>query len=284
LSGGRIDIKLYHAGEIVPGLQVADAVSNNYVDLGYTLRHYYVAKDPAFAFLSHIPFGLEPRAHLAWRQRGDVTAIFNRFLAEYRIIAIPCGAFGRPEEFLSRKPIHSPAHLNGLKMRVAAWPARIYSALKVMPQQLAAGDIYPALENGTIDAVQWLTPRSTLMLGFNKVARYYYYPGVVVPAQIVDLFINKSAWDGLPPAAQQVLERACADAANAMIADYDTADRAALDTMRASGTEIAPLPDLVQKQLYDAYRQMSEVTPHNATVRSLIQTIDAKDTLAAKIR
>jgi TRAP-type mannitol/chloroaromatic compound transport system substrate-binding protein len=284
LSGGRIDIKLYHAGELIPGLQIADAVSNHYVDLGYTLGHYYVGKDPAFAFFSHIPFGLEPRAHLAWRQRGDVIAIFNRFLAEYNIIAIPCGAFGRPEEFLSRKPIHSPAHMNGLKMRVAFWSDRIYSALNFMPQLLAADDIYPALETGTLDAVQWLTPRSTLMLGFNKVASYYYYPGVVVPAQIVDLFINKSAWDGLLPAAQQVLEKACADAANAMIADYDTADRAALDIMRASGTEIAPLPDAVQKQLYDAYRQITKVMPPNATVRSLIQTIDAKDTVAEKIR
>jgi TRAP-type mannitol/chloroaromatic compound transport system substrate-binding protein len=213
--------------------------------------------------------------------------MFNRFLAEYGIVAIPCGAFGRPEEFLSRKPIRSPADLNGLKMRVGGLTARIYSVLKVVPQQLAAGDIYPALEKGTIDAVQWLTPRLTLMLGFNKVTRYSYYPGVVFPAQIVDLFINKSVWDSLPPAGQQVLERACADAANAMIAEYDTADRAALAAIRSSGGEIAPLPDLVQKQLYDAYRQiLSEDASQSATVRSLMQMIAAmaKDTLAAKIR
>jgi TRAP-type mannitol/chloroaromatic compound transport system substrate-binding protein len=251
------------------------------------MGQYFVAKDPTFVFLSGIPFGLEPRAHLAWRQRSDVTAMFNRFLAGYSIVAIPCGAFGRPEDFLSRKPIRSVADLKGLKMRVGGWTAQIYSALNVVPQQLAAGDIYPALEKGTIDAVQWLSPRGTLMLGFNKVPRYSYYPGVVMPAEILDLLINKSVWDNLPTAAQQVLEKACADAANAMIAEYETADRAALAAIIAGGNEIAPLPDSVQKRLHDAYRQiLSDAASQNATVRSLMQMIDgmAKDTLAAKIR
>src|SRR5262249_2825674 len=287
LSGGRFQIQLFHAGELVPGLQAADAVTNGTVELAYTLGSYYFGKDPAFTFLSGSPFGLEPRAQLAWRRRSDVGAAVNRFLAAYGIVAMPCGAFSRPDDLLSRKPIAGVADLNGLKMRVSGWAGRVYAALKAVNQQVAAGDIYPALEKGTLDAVQWATPRSTVTLGFNKVTRYDYYPGVVVPAMIVDLFVGKRVWDELAPANRQVLERACADAVDAMLADYETADRAALTTLKAGGTVIEPLPAPVQKELLGAYRRLaSETAAQNAVFRSLLQMMDAMggDTLAAKIR
>src|SRR5262249_62247773 len=115
-------------------------------------------------FLPGSPLGREPRAQLAWRRRSDVGAAVNRFLAAYGIVAMPCGAFSRPDDLLSRKPIGSVADLSGLKLRVSGWAGRVYAALKAVNQQVAAGDIYPAFEKSTLGAVQWANPRSTATL------------------------------------------------------------------------------------------------------------------------
>jgi hypothetical protein len=181
LSGERLKLSVFAAGEIVQGLQVFDAVSAGTVEMGYTLGQYFFGKDPAFQYLSGVPFGFEPRQHVAWRKRADVKAIVERLYTSYNLVGLPCGAFARLEDFWSGKPIRNPADLDGFKLRVGGWPGMIFAKAGTLPVQITGGDIYPMLQSNRLDGALWLAPRSGEMLGFNKVARYYYYPGVVMP-------------------------------------------------------------------------------------------------------
>ena len=198
LTDGRFQIRVFAAGEIVPGLQVVDALQAGTVEMGHTVSYYYVGKDPTFALGAAVPFGLNTRQQNSWLYHGGGNELMNEFFAGYGIIGFPGGNTGAQMGGWFRKEINSIADVQGLKMRIGGWAGQVFSALGVVPQQIAGGDIYPSLEKGTIDAAEWVGPYDDEKLGFNKVAKYYYYPGWWEGGPTVHVMANLEAWNALP--------------------------------------------------------------------------------------
>src|SRR5947199_6801236 len=155
-TDNKFQIQVFAAGEIVPGLQAADAVTNGTVEMCHTASYYYVGKDPTYAFGTAVPFGLNSRMQSAWQHFGGGMDLMNDFYKKANIFALPCGNTGCQMGGWFRKEIKEPGDFNGLKMRIGGYAGRVLTKLGLVPQQLAGGDIYPALEKGTLDACEWV--------------------------------------------------------------------------------------------------------------------------------
>ena len=251
-TGGKFNIKVFAAGEIVGGLQVLDAVQNGTVECGHTATYYYFGKDPTFAFSCAIPFGMNARQQNAWMYHGGGLELMREFFKEYNIIHFPAGNTGCQMGGWFRKPINKVADLKGLKMRIGGTGGLPLTKLGVVPQQIAGGDIYPALEKGTVDAAEWVGPYDDEKLGFAKVAKYYYYPGWWEGGPELDLLVNIKAWESLPAEYKAILEAACAEANVWMVAKYDALNPDALKRLLASGVKLQPFSNEIMAACYKA--------------------------------
>lgn len=264
-TGGKLNIRHFPGGEIVPALQVMDAVSNNTIECGHTVSYYYYGKDPAFCFDTTVPFGLNARQMNAWMFNGDGMKMTREMFAPHKIINFPMGNTGVQMGGWYRKEIKTVEDLKGLKMRTAGFAGEILSRLGVVPQQLAGGDVYPSLEKGTLDAVEFVGPYDDEKLGFNKVAKYYYYPGWWEGGPQVALYLNQGAWEGLPKNYQTIIEAASRVAHVAMTARYDAENPGALRKLIAGGAELRPFPRSVMDASYEAaqtvYKEFSDKDP-----------------------
>ena len=252
ITGGKFQIQVFAAGEIVPGLQVADAVQNGTVECGHTAPYYYIGKDPTFAFGTAIPFGLNQRQFDAWWYHGQGKELYNEFLKEYNITSILCGNTGAQMGGWYRKEIKTVDDLKGLKMRIGGFAGQVLAKLGVVPQQLAGGDIYPALEKGTIDSAEWVGPYDDEKLGFNKVAKFYYYPGWWEGGPALHYFCNTPKYNELPADYKAALAAGCAEGNTWMMAKYDAQNPAALRKLVAGGTQLRPFPKAVMDACYKA--------------------------------
>jgi TRAP-type mannitol/chloroaromatic compound transport system substrate-binding protein len=264
-TSNKFQIRVFAAGEIVPGLQVADAVQNGTVEAGHTAGYYYVGKDPTFALDTTIPFGLNTRQQNAWMYQGGGLELMREFFKDYNIISFPAGNTGAQMGGWFRKEIKTPDDLKGLKFRIAGMAGQVVQKLGAVPQQIAGGDIYPALEKGTIDAAEWVGPYDDEKLGFNKVAPFYYYPGWWEGEAQLSLYVNTDKWKELPPEYQAVLEMACAEANLWMTAKYDADNPAALRRLVAAGTQLRPYSREIMQAAYKAsfeiYDELSAKNP-----------------------
>ena len=251
-TGGRFQIQVFAGGEIVPGLQVADAVQNGTVECGHTAPYYYIGKDPTFAFGTAIPFGLNQRQFDAWWYFGQGKELYNEFLKDYNIVSVLCGNTGAQMGGWYRKEIKTVADLKGLKMRIGGFAGQVLAKLGVVPQQIAGGDIYPSLEKGTIDAAEWVGPYDDEKLGFNKVAKFYYYPGWWEGGPALHMFVNSAKWNELSPEYKAAFNNACAEGNTWMMAKYDAQNPAALRRLVAGGTQLRPFPKAVMDACYNA--------------------------------
>jgi TRAP-type mannitol/chloroaromatic compound transport system substrate-binding protein len=249
LTDGKFQLRTFGAGEIVPGLQVLDAVSNGTLECGHTYTGYYIGKNPSFIFDGSVPFGLTPRMHNAWRMFGDGTKLMDEVYDSYGVVAMQAGNTGGQMFGWFRKELKTPADFVGLKMRTAGFGGKVMAKLGAVPQQIAGGDIYPALERGTIDACEWVGPYDDEKLGFNKVAKYYYTPGVMELEANNVLVVNKAAWASLPPRYQAALRYACGYVMTEMLASYDAKNADAIARLVAGGAVLSVLPDEVVKAL-----------------------------------
>jgi TRAP-type mannitol/chloroaromatic compound transport system substrate-binding protein len=239
-TDGKFQIRIFAAGEIVPGLKVLDAVQDGTVECGHTASYYYVGKDPTFAFDTALPFGLNARQQNAWVYHGGGLALMREFYQDYNVIHFPAGNTGAQMGGWFRKEINTVADLNGLKMRIGGYAGQVLAKLGVVPQQIAGGEIYPALEKGTIDAAEWVGPYDDEKLGFNKVAQYYYYPGWWEGGPQLNLYVNIAQWESLPMSYRAILEAAAAEANVTMVAKYDAENMPALRRLVAGGTQLRP--------------------------------------------
>jgi TRAP-type mannitol/chloroaromatic compound transport system substrate-binding protein len=256
----KFQIRVFAAGELVPGLQVLDAVQNNTVELGHTINYYYVGKDPTFAFDAAIPFGLNTRQQNAWIWHGGGLELMRAFFKDYNIYNIPAGNTGAQMGGWFRKEIKTLKDLEGLKFRIGGFAGNVVAKLGVIPQQIAGGDIYPALEKGTIDAADWVGPYDDEKLGFNKVAEYYYYPGWWEGCAHLSTLVNMAQWETLPKTYKAILESACADTNTWMTTKYDAENPAALKRLVAAGTKLRPFPKDVMEACYKAAYQLYDET------------------------
>ena len=237
-TSNKFQIKVFAAGEIVPGLQVLDAVQNGTVEAGQTIMYYYIGKNPAMAFGAIIPFGMNARQHNAWWYQGGGSELFNDFLKSYGCTAFPCLNTGTQMGGWFKKEIKTVADLKGLKFRVGGVAGAVLQRLGVVPQQIAGGDIYPALEKGTIDAAEWVGPYDDEKLGLYKVTKYYYTPGWWEGNAPSVMLVNQKQWDALPKDYQAVFASACAESNTVATARYDHVNPAAMRKLIAGGTQL----------------------------------------------
>jgi TRAP-type mannitol/chloroaromatic compound transport system substrate-binding protein len=275
-TGGKFQIRLFAAGEIVPATQVLDAVQANTVECGHTAMYYYVGKDPTFALDTAVPFGLNARQQLAWMYFGGGRELINEFFADYNVHAIPAGNTGCQMGGWFRKEIKTVEDLKGLKFRVGGFAGQVLTKLGVVPQQLGAPDIYPALEKGTIDAAEWVGPYDDEKLGFNKVAKFYYYPGWWEGGPQLSFIANRGPWNALSAEHKAIVEAASADANGWMVAKYDAQNPAALRRLVASGTQLrAFTPEVMTACMKAANEIYAETSAKNAKFKKVYESMQA---------
>lgn len=255
-TDGNFTIQTFAAGEIVPGLQAADAVSAGTVEMCHTCSYYYVGKDPTFAIGTAIPFGPNQRLTNAWLYEGNGTKLLNEFYATHGLVGFAAGNTGVQMGGWFRKEINTVDDFKGVKMRIAGLAGRVVEKLGVVPQQIAGGDIYPSLEKGTIDAAEWVGPYDDYKLGFYKVAKYYYYPAFWEGGPVIHAFMNKEKFEGLPKAYQAILQDACTFANTNMMAKYDIKNPAAIKQIVAAGTTLRPFSQQILEAAFNASKEV----------------------------
>jgi TRAP-type mannitol/chloroaromatic compound transport system substrate-binding protein len=258
LTGGKFQIRVFAGGELVPGLQVLDAVGNGTVECGHSAGYYYVGKNMALAFDCAVPFGLTARQQNAWMYAGGGIEAMRTLYAKYNVVQFPGGNTGTQMGGWFRKEIKSLADLKGLKMRIPGIGGQIMARLGVVPQTLPGSDIYPALERGAIDAAEWVGPYDDEKLGFHRIARHYYYPGWWEGQAQLSFYVNQAVWLGLPEVYRQAFEVATAEANQMMQAQYDVRNSPALLRLVGQGVKLHAFPKDVMLAARRATFQMYE--------------------------
>ena len=261
LSGGRFTIRVFPAGELVPGLQVMDSVQNGTVQMGHTASYYFTGKNPALAFDCGVPFGLTARQQNAWLYYGGGRELLDEVFAKFNIISFPGGNTGTQMGGWFREEVRSLADLKGLKMRIPGLGGQVMDRLGVNVQVLPGGEIYPALERGAIDATEWVGPYDDEKLGFYKIAKNYYYPGWWEPGAQISFYVNRDEWNQLPLLYQEMIRVASMEANTLMLARYDVNNPAALQRLISNGVQ---LKSFSQEILEEAYKVSFAIMEENA--------------------
>ena len=260
LTGGKFQIRIYAGGELVPALSVLDKVQDGTVECGHSAGYYYVGKNMAFAFDTALPFGLTAREQNSWMLAGNGLTLTRELFREYNVVNFPGGNTGVQMGGWFRREIKSLADLKGLKMRIPGIGGQIMDRLGAIPQTVAGGDIYPMLERGALDATEWVGPYDDEKLGFNKVAKFFYYPGFWEAGPMLSALVNEKKWNELPKEYQTILAVACGEANVWMTAKYDAQNPPALRRLVAGGTKLRPFPKTVmqaaEKASYELYSEL----------------------------
>jgi TRAP-type mannitol/chloroaromatic compound transport system substrate-binding protein len=266
ITDNKFQIQVFAAGEIVPGLQVLDAVQNGTVEMGNTALYYYFGKNTAFTFGTALPFGVNARQMISWLRHAGGEELLNDLMKEYNCIGFAAANTGAQMGGWFRKEINSSDDLKGLKFRVGGFAGMILQRMGVVPQQLAAGDIYPSLEKGTIDAAEWVGPYDDEKLGFVKVARYYYYPGWWEGCGQSHNIMNLAKWNELPKSYQSAIITASNDAWLWTLSKYDALNPQALLRLATAGAILRPFPQPVLEDCFKTantlYDELSKTNPH----------------------
>jgi TRAP-type mannitol/chloroaromatic compound transport system substrate-binding protein len=275
-TDGKFQIQTFAAGEIVPGLQVLDAVQNGTVELGHTAMYYYIGKDPTWALFCSVPFGQNARQQNAWFYHADGQKLIDEFGSKYNAKCLLMGNTGTQMGGWFRKEINTVADLKGLKMRIGGWAGKTMAKLGVVPQLIAGGDVYPALEKGTLDAAEWVGPYDDEKLGFYKVAKYYYYPGWWEGGTTNHLLINLNKWNDLPKAYKAIVEAAAGYANVDELAKYDSVNPDALKRLLAGGAQLRPFSQAIMEACLRASNEVNkEESAKNPNYKKVLANMEA---------
>lgn len=265
MSGGRFQITVAAPGEIVPALGVDDAVRAGTVEMCHTAPYYFVGKNEAFAFGTAIPFGLNARQINGWMMEGNGMKLLREFYAGYNIVNFIGGNTGAQMGGFWRKEIKSLADLKGVKFRIGGFGGRVMERIGCVPQMIPGGEIYTALEKGTIDAAEWVGPYDDEKLGLHKVAPFYGYPGFWEGGAGLEFWVNSKAYESLSAENKAIIEAAASHAATEMMARYDARNPAALKRLVAGGVKLFRFPKDVMdgafKAAQDLYAELSAKNP-----------------------
>ena len=266
MSGGKIEISTHPAGEIVPAFGVLDAVKDGAVDMANTASYYFFGKDETFALSCAIPFGLNARQMNAWMYEGNGLKLMRDFYRGYNIVNFSMGNTGAQMGGWFRKPFKSLAEFKGTKFRVGGFAGRIVERIGGVPQNIPAGEIYQALEKGTVDAAEWIGPYDDIKLGFYKVAKHYAYPAWWEGGPQLDLYVNAKVWDSLSAEHKAIIDAASAYTHIDIQAKYDYRNAGALKQLVAGGAQLFPLPkdmiDAAFKTSEEVYADLSNKNPN----------------------
>ena len=266
MSGGKFQISVHAGGELMPPFGVVDGVQQGTVEAAHTCAYYFFGKDDTFAMGTAIPFGLNSRQLTSWMYHGNGLKLFREFYDQYNIVNFPCGNSGAQMGGWFRKEIKGVSDLNGLKFRVGGFAGKVLTKLGVVPQAIPGGEIYQALERGTIDACEWVGPYDDEKLGFQRVAPFYYYPGWWEGGAQIDVYINKNAFNALSAENKAIVTAAAAQAHSDMQAKYDFLNPQALKRLVAGGTKVVAFPkstmDAAFKASMELYTELSDTNPN----------------------
>jgi TRAP-type mannitol/chloroaromatic compound transport system substrate-binding protein len=275
-TDNKFQIQVFAAGEIVPGLQVLDAVQNGTVEMCHTASYYFIGKDPTWALFCAFPFGLNCRQQNAWYYDGEGTKLLEEFSKKFNVYSLVAGNTGCQMGGWFNKEIREPSDFSGLKMRIGGWAGKTLQKLGCVPQQIAGGDIYPALEKGTIDAAEWVGPYDDEKLGFYKVVKYYYYPGWWEGGTANHVMINLAKWNELPKNYQAIMAAACGYANIEETAKYDARNPLALKRLVANGTQLRPFSVPIMEACLKASNEVNaETSATNADYKKVLDSIQA---------
>jgi len=259
MTDDRFVITPFAGGELVPGLQVLDAVQSGTVQCGHTASYYYVGKNPALAFGTTVPFGLTAQQQNAWLYNAGGLEAMQKLYADFNIINFPAGNTGAQMGGWFKRQINTISDLKGLKMRIPGLGGKVMASLGVNVQVLPGGEIFLALDRGALDAAEWVGPYDDEKLGLNKAAQYYYYPGWWEPGPSFDFLVNRSEWQKLPKEYQEILKTAAYESNLGMLAKFDALNGQALQRLVDGGTQlIAYSPEIMQaaqKAAFELYEQ-----------------------------
>ncbi len=275
-TDGKFQVQIFAAGEIVPGLQVLDAVQNGTVEAGHTATYYFIGKDPTWALFCAVPFGLNTRQQNAWFYEADGQKLIDEFGAKFNTKCLLMGNTGCQMGGWFNREIKEPGDFKGLKMRIGGWAGKTLAKLGVVPQQIAGGDIYPALEKGTIDAAEWVGPYDDEKLGFYKIVKFYYYPGWWEGGTTNHLMINQAKWDELPKSYKAIVEAAAGLANIVETASYDARNPTALKRLVANGTQLRPFSQPVMEACLKASNEVNaETSATNPFYKKVLDSMNA---------
>jgi TRAP-type mannitol/chloroaromatic compound transport system substrate-binding protein len=270
LTDGNFEIQWFSPGEIVPPLQIADAVTNGTVEMGQTASFYYVGKDPTYAVASGLVFGMNVRGHAAWLVNGGGNDLMQKFFDTQKIHALFTGNTGAQAAGWFRKEIKSINDLRGLRMRIAGLAGQVFAEAGGVPQQIPPGDTYAALERGTIDGTKFTSPIDDEKLGFAKVAPFYYWPGWNDGGVAVHMFVNKDKWNELPKPYQAAMTAAASVAGEFMQTKYDAENPRALLRVVAAGAQIRFLPpDVIEALSRASDKVYGDIAGRNAGFKAV---------------
>jgi len=257
MSGGRLRIQVFGAGELIPALEGFDAVSAGTVEMNHANSYFWTGKTAAAQYFCAVPFGLNFQGMNGWLYDGGGIALWNEVYAPFNMIAMPCGNTGVQMTGWFKKEIKSVADLKGLKMRIPGLAGKVYAQLGVDVKLLPGGEIFPALERGVIDAAEFVGPFQDRKLGLQKAAKNYYTTGWHETATVSELVVNKAAWGKLPKDLQAVVENAAA-ACNVISEAWCQRNNAEAmeDLIKNQGVMARPLPDDVVKRLREVTQQV----------------------------
>jgi TRAP-type mannitol/chloroaromatic compound transport system substrate-binding protein len=265
MSGGKFEISVHPAGELMPPFGVVDAVQNATVEMAHTAPYYFFGKNEAFAIGGAIPFGMNSRQLTSWMVDGNGSKLMREFYAKYNIVNFLGGNTGAQMGGWFRKEVKSPADIKGLKFRVGGFAGKVIERLGGVPQNIPGGEIYQALEKGTIDAAEWIGPYDDQKLGFNKVAPFYYYPGWWEGSLNLEFYINDKAFNGLSRENQAIIQAASYQAHVVTQARYDARNPGALKQLVGAKTKVLPFPASVMdasfKTSMEIYNELNASNP-----------------------
>jgi len=268
LSGGRLTIEVFPAGQIVPPLGVFDACSQGKVEAFMGASYYWASKDPAVQWFTSVPFGMNPLGMASWHFHGGGLKLWEETYAPFNLVPRPGPATGAQMAGWFRKKINTIADYKGLKMRIPGLGGQVVAKAGGTVVLTPGGEIYAALERGAIDAAEWVGPHDDMQLGLQNTARYYYYPGWHEPATTLEFVFNKKAYDGLPGDLQRILDHAVAAVSVYGLSEYEAKNAVALEKLTTefkSKVQILAMPPTVLRDLKKlagaVLRQESEKSP-----------------------
>ncbi len=272
LSGGKFQIRPYAAGEIVPGLEVLDAVQAGSVECGHTASYYYIGKNPSFAFGTSVPFGLTAQQQNSWLYEAGGIKALNKVFADFGVISFPAGNTGAQMGGWFKNKLQGLNSLQGLKMRIPGLGGKVMAQLGVNVQVLPGGEIYLALDRGAIDAAEWTGPYDDEKLGLSRAARFYYYPGWWEPGPTLMGLVNQRAWQKLPKEFQEIFKTASYEANLSMLNRYDNLNRSALQRLVKGGTELVQYDRTILMAAQEASFQIySDIASTDSLFREIFE-------------
>ena len=270
-SNGRLRIKVYAAGELVPAFEVFDTVSRGTAEIGHGAAYYWKGKSEAAQFFTALPFGMNAMEMNGWLYYGGGLELYRELYAGFDLLPFPAGNTGVQMGGWFNKEINSLADLDGLKMRIPGWGGEVLKRAGGTPVNLPGAEIFTALQTGSIDATEWIGPYNDVAFGLHKAARYYYYPGWQEPGPVLECIVNRQAFEELPKDLQTIVEIACSAINDQMTAEYTARNATALERLRSEGeVELRKFPDDVMTQLRDLTHEV-------------VGELVAKDPVAARI-